>query len=132
MHSIYRIKKEDLDKIPREGPALIVCNHVSFFDPPILLGVLPRPARFVMWHGFYDIPLVGRIFKGLKSIPIGNAKERADLVPLAYDKIAEELEDGHLVVIFPEGQITRTGEVVTNASQQHHASPGRVSPALRA
>ncbi len=111
MHSIYRIKKEGLDKIPREGPALIVCNHVSFFDPPILLGVLPRPARFVMWHGFYDIPLVGRIFKGLKSIPIGNAKERADLVPLAYDKIAEELEDGHLVVIFPEGQITRSGEL---------------------
>ncbi len=113
MHSIYRIKKRDLDKIPKEGPALIVCNHVSFFDPPILLGVLPRPARFVMWHGFYDLPIVGYIFKWLKTIPIGNSRERADLIPLAYDKIAEELEAGHLVVIFPEGQITRSGELNT-------------------
>lgn len=110
-HSVYRIKKIDLDKIPKEGPALIVCNHVSFFDPPILLGVLPRPARFIMWHGFYDLPIAGRLFKWLKTIPIGNAKERADLVPLAYDKIAEELEAGHLVVIFPEGHITKTGEL---------------------
>lgn len=110
-HSVYRIKKQDLDKIPKEGPALIVCNHVSFFDPPILLGVLPRPARFVMWHSFYDIPIAGRLFKWLKTIPIGNSRERADLIPLAYDKIAEELEAGHLVVIFPEGHITRTGEL---------------------
>lgn len=111
VHSVYRIKKEDLDKIPSEGPALIVCNHVSFFDPPILLSVLPRPARFIMWHSFYDIPIAGRLFRWLKTIPIGNAKERADLIPLAYDKIAEELAAGHLVVIFPEGHITRSGEL---------------------
>lgn len=111
MHSVYRIKKVDLDKIPKDGPALIVCNHVSFFDPPILLGILPRPARFIMWHSFYDLPVAGRLFKWLKTIPIGNARERADLVPLAYDKIAEELEAGHLVVIFPEGHITKTGEL---------------------
>ena len=110
-HGVYRIKKIDLDKIPKEGPALVVCNHVSFFDPPILLGILPRPARFVMWHGFYSLPVAGRLFKWLKSIPIGNAKDRADLVPLAYDKIAEELEAGNLVVIFPEGHITKTGEL---------------------
>ncbi len=113
VHGIYRIKKTNIDNIPKEGPALIVCNHVSFFDPPILLGVLPRPARFVMWYGFYNLPIAGRLFKWLKTIPIGNARERADLVPLAYDKIAEELEAGHLVVIFPEGHITKTGELNT-------------------
>ncbi len=111
MHSIYRIKKEDLDKIPKEGPVLIVCNHVSFFDSPIMLAVLPRPARFIMWYGFYELPVAGRLFKWLKTIPIGNAKERADLVPLAYDKIAEELEAGHMVVVFPEGHITKNGEL---------------------
>ena len=111
MHSIYRIKKRDLDKLPKEGPVLVVCNHVSFFDPPILLGVLPRPARFVMWHGFYDIPVVGRIFKWLKTIPIGSPRENPELIREAYDKIAEELEAGHMVVIFPEGHITRTGEL---------------------
>lgn len=111
MHSIYRIEKQDLDKLPKEGPVLVVCNHVSFFDPPILLSVLPRPARFIMWHGFYDIPVIGRVFKWLKTIPIGSPKERPDLIPQAYDQIAEELEAGHMVVIFPEGHITRTGEL---------------------
>lgn len=110
-HCVYRIKKEDLDKIPETGPALLVCNHVSFFDPPILLGVLPRPARFVMWYGFYELPIAGKLFKWLKSIPIGNRRERPELVSQAFDTIAEELEAGRLVVVFPEGTITRNGEI---------------------
>lgn len=64
-----------------------------------------------MWHGFYDLPVAGKIFKWLKTIPIGNSRDRADLVPLAFDKIAEELEAGNLVVIFPEGGITKDGEL---------------------
>lgn len=111
MHSVYRISKEDLDKIPEQGPALLVCNHVSFFDPPILLGVLPRPARFVMWYGFYELPVVGRLFKWLRSIPIGNRRDRPELVDQAFDSIAQELEAGKLVVIFPEGGITRNGNI---------------------
>jgi 1-acyl-sn-glycerol-3-phosphate acyltransferase len=110
-HCIYRIKKEDLNKIPETGAALLVCNHVSFFDPPILLGILPRPARFVMWYSFYELPIIGRLFQWLKSIPIGNRRERPELVKQAFDTIAEELEAGRLVVVFPEGSITRDGEV---------------------
>ncbi len=110
-HCVYRIKKEDLDKIPETGPALLVCNHVSFFDPPILLGVLPRPARFVMWYGFYELPIVGNLFKWLKSIPISNRRERPELVSRAFENIAQELEAGRLVVVFPEGSITRDGEI---------------------
>lgn len=110
-HCVYRISKEDLDKIPEEGPALLVCNHVSFFDPPILLGVLPRPARFVMWYGFYELPVAGQLFKWLRSIPIGNRRDRPELVTKAFDSIAEELEAGKLVVIFPEGTITRNGNI---------------------
>lgn len=111
MHMVYRIDTHDLDKIPKEGPALLVCNHVSFFDPAILLGELPRPARFVMWYSFYEAPVFTYLFKGLKSIPIGNRRDRPELVEEAFDRIAEELEAGRLVVIFPEGTITRDGEM---------------------
>lgn len=111
VHSIYRVKKYDLSHIPKEGPALIVCNHVSFVDPALLLGVLPRPARFVMWHSFYELPVVGNLFKWLNSIPIGNSRSRPELVNQAFDKIAEALENGELVVIFPEGGITLDGEL---------------------
>lgn len=111
VHSIYRIKKQDLDNIPKSGPALLVCNHVSFVDPALLLAVIPRPARFVMWYGFYELPVAGRLFRWLKSIPIGNRRERPELVQQAFDDVAEALENGQLVVIFPEGGITRTGEM---------------------
>ena len=111
MHMIYRINTEGMEKIPREGPALLVCNHVSFFDPAILLGELPRPARFVMWYSFYEAPVFTYLFKGLKSIPIGNRRERPELIDEAFDRVAEELAAGRLVVVFPEGTITRDGEM---------------------
>ena len=111
LHSVYRIEKQGLANIPKTGPALLVCNHVSFFDPAILLSVIPRPARFVMWYSFYEIPVIGRLFRWLKTIPIGNRRERPELIKEAFDQIAKELEEGRLVVIFPEGGITRDGEL---------------------
>lgn len=111
VHSIYRVKKLELANIPTQGPALIVCNHVSFVDPALLLGVLPRPARFVMWHSIYELPVVGNVFKWLKSIPIGNSRSRPELVEAAFDEIADALDNGELVVIFPEGGITHNGEL---------------------
>ena len=110
-HAIYRPKTENFHHIPEHGPALIVCNHVSFFDPPLLYAHLPRPARFVMWFSFYEIPLIGRVFSWVKAIPIGNRKHKPELVEKAFDEIAKELEAGGLVVIFPEGGITQTGEL---------------------
>ena len=89
----------------------MVCNHVAFVDPALLLGVIPRPARFVMWYGFYELPLVGRLFKWVNSIPIGNRKQRPELVEEAFDEVAQALENGELVVVFPEGGITRTGDI---------------------
>jgi len=111
VHSVYRVEKQGIANIPKEGPALLVCNHVAFVDPALLLGVIPRPARFVMWYGFYEIPVLGNLFKWLNSIPIGNRKQRPELVDEAFDKIAEALDNGELVVVFPEGGITRTGDI---------------------
>ncbi len=110
-HAVYRVKTENFDNIPEQGPALIVCNHISFFDPPIVYGHLPRPARFVMWYGFYELPIIGRAFSWVKAIPIGTRKERPELVAQAFDEVAAELERGGLVVIFPEGGISRDGEL---------------------
>lgn len=111
VHSVYRIKKQGIENIPKQGPALLICNHVSFVDPALLLAVIPRPARFVMWYGFYELPVIGRLFRWLKSIPIGNRRERPELVKQAFDDVAQALENGELVVIFPEGGITKTGEM---------------------
>ena len=112
IHSIYRVNKKDLQHVPEQGAALVVCNHVSFVDPALVLAVLPRPARFLMYYAFYELPLVKYLFKGLNSIPIGTKKDNPETIDRAFDTISHALENGELVVIFPEGAITRTGEIV--------------------
>lgn len=111
VHVMYRIEKQGLDKIPREGPALLVCNHVSFLDPVIVGSNIPRPARFVMYHKIWKLPLAHQFFKTVKAIAIAPAKEDPEMLEEAYRRIARSLDDGDLVVIYPEGGITYDGEI---------------------
>ena len=111
IHSIYRIKKSDLHHIPKEGPAVLVCNHVSFIDPILIFAVSPRPIRFVMYHAIYDLPVVNMLFKLLKTIPIASRKEKPEVFQLAFDTIADAIDNNEVVCIFPEGAITRDGEL---------------------
>jgi 1-acyl-sn-glycerol-3-phosphate acyltransferase len=89
----------------------LVCNHVSFVDPVIILALGPRPIRFVMHYWFYELPLVKYMFKGLRSIPIASRREDPEVLAEAMESIADALDKGHLVCIFPEGGITRDGEI---------------------
>ena len=111
MHTIYRIGKHDLHHIPQEGPAVLACNHVSFVDPVVIGAVCPRPMRFVMYHKIYNTPVAKHFFRNAGAIPIAPQKEDPELLNKAYDSIAEALENGELVCIFPEGGLTPDGEV---------------------
>ena len=108
---MYRLRTINRENIPMDGPALLVCNHVSFVDWMILASACKRPARFVMYHGFLKMPLVGWLFRDAKVIPISPAREDEKLMDAAFDRIAAELADGELVCIFPEGAITKDGEL---------------------
>ena len=107
----YRIRPVGSQNIPDEGPAVIVCNHVSFMDPIILGGSIRRPMRFVMYYKIFDIPLLNFFFRTAKAIPIAAAHEDEQLMNDAFATIDAELADGNLVCIFPEGGITGDGEV---------------------
>ena len=111
IHSVYRLRKNGIDNIPEEGPAVIACNHVSFVDALVILAASPRPIRFVMDHNIFKFPVLSFIFRTGKAIPIASAKENEALLNQAYDKVAEALEQGELVGIFPEGRITDTGDL---------------------
>ncbi len=108
---LYRIRSQGLEIIPDQGPALLVCNHVSFLDALIIGGSVRRPVRFVMYYKIFQIPLLRFLFESAKAIPIASAKEDASLLEQAFDKIDGELAAGNLVCIFPEGSITRDGEI---------------------
>jgi len=113
IHSIYRIGKEDLHHIPDSGAAVLVCNHVSFADPVIINAISNRPIRFVMIDTIYNLPVANWFFKVLKAIPIASAKKKPKLVEQAFDEIENALANGELVCIFPEGSITRDGELAS-------------------
>ncbi len=108
---IYRIRVEGLENIPAQGPAVLVCNHVSFVDWLIISASIQRPVRFVMHYSFMNIPVLSFFFRGAKVIPIAGAKEDVDIMEKAFDQISATLNDAEIVCIFPEGQITRDGKV---------------------
>lgn len=111
INTMYRIKTKGLENIPDEGPAVVVCNHVSFVDALILGGSIRRPVRFVMYHKIFKIPVLSFIFRNAKAIPIAPAKEDQAMMERAFNEIARELEEGNVVGIFPEGAITHDGEM---------------------
>ncbi|MCP4235713.1 MAG: MFS transporter, partial [Aestuariibacter sp.] len=109
IHSVYRVNKIDLDKIPDHGPVLLICNHVSFVDALILAGSIRRPIRFVMYYRIFQLPVLSFIFKTANAIPIAAAKEKPELMRQAFDQISAALQDDEVVCIFPEGKITESG-----------------------
>lgn len=111
VNTLYRIRLEGFDRIPEEGPALLVCNHVSFMDALIIGGNVRRPVRFVMYYKIFNIPVLSFIFRTAKAIPIAGYKENPELLTKAFDEVDKELAAGNLVCIFPEGGLTKDGEI---------------------
>ncbi|MDH3714697.1 MAG: MFS transporter [Gammaproteobacteria bacterium] len=111
IHTVYSVQKDGLDKIPEQGAALLVCNHVSFVDPLVIAGCIRRPIRFVMYYKIFQLPILNFVFRTAGAIPIAGRKEDPHLLERAYESIDAALNNGELVCIFPEGQITRDGKL---------------------
>jgi hypothetical protein len=110
--TVYRVRRVGVERIPAEGPALIVANHVSFVDALVLMAMSPRPIRFVMDLGIFRIPVLAWLFRQVKAIPIASARVDPQMMERAFERVSEALRDGQLVCIFPEGRITDNGEMV--------------------
>ncbi len=112
VRTLYRLRIEGIEEhVPDEGPALLVCNHVSYMDALILAASTPRPVRFVMYHRIFQIPVLRWIFRTARAIPIAPEKEDAALMQQAFDEIDRTLAEGELVAIFPEGRLTADGSI---------------------
>ncbi len=109
--ALYRLKVTGLENVPMEGPALLVCNHVSYMDAVLILGAVPRPTRFVMYYKIFDIPGMNVVFRATRAIPIAGAKEDPELMERAFAEVDAALAEGELVCIFPEGRLTSDGEI---------------------
>src|SRR3546814_17470594 len=73
VRSLYRLRPRGIDNIPDDGPALVVCNPVSYMDALILSASIPRPVRFVLYYRIFNIPVMRRMFRPSKG---QNGRER--------------------------------------------------------
>ncbi len=108
---IYRFRVRGGDNIPLHGPAILVCNHVSFVDAMLLMAASPRPIRFIMDHRIFAVPLLGWLFRLAKAIPVAPQHEDAALYAQAFTQARRVLDEGDLLCIFPEGGLTKDGSL---------------------
>ncbi len=108
---LYRVRVVHPDNIPAEGAAVLAANHATYVDWLFMASASTRPVRFVMDNEFAKLPLIRFLFRDAKVIPIASGRDDPEVLQQAYDRIAGELEAGELVCIFPEGGITRDGQL---------------------
>lgn len=104
-HSIYRIRILGAENVPSRGPALLVCNHLSFVDGLLVGACIQRFVRFMAWSGFFKKTPLGWLLTTMKAIPVAPGKDARG----AIERARGELQAGHVVCIFAEGAISRTG-----------------------
>jgi 1-acyl-sn-glycerol-3-phosphate acyltransferase len=112
LHLLYRLRADGLRHIPRDGAALLVANHVTFIDSLLIAALSPRATRFVMHKKYYEIWGLGWFFRMVGAIPIAGYREDPAMLDRAMDLIDDALAHDELVVIFPEGALTRDGEMI--------------------
>ncbi len=107
----YRLRVRGLENIPDKGPVIIVANHVSYVDALVITAACRRPIQFVMDHSIFQTPFLGWAFRQMKAIPIASAKEDPAMMERAFERVRQTLAEGDVVGIFPEGKLTRDGEM---------------------
>lgn len=129
IHTFYRLKIVGGENIPDRGGALLVCNHVAFIDGMVISASLKRPARFLMDRAIYNLPVINFFSRILKIIPISQDDAPKALAG-ALREAREELKSGGIVCIFPEGALSRTGNMLSFRRGHAHIMKGLRVPVI--
>ena len=128
-NSLYRLRIVGHQHVPTNGGALLVPNHVSFIDGFLLIASLDRRVRFVVDAEYANQPLFKPFMKTLGVIPI-SSHGGLRMVLRALRDAGAALDQGDLVCIFPEGQITRTGTLLPFRRGFERITKGRQAPVI--
>ena len=104
--TVYQPHYIGFENIPESGGVILVSNHVSYMDGPIIDAGCKRPVRYVIDEAIYHTPGVHWLMSRYKAIPISPNRKS---VEAAFEQISQLLRDGEVVCIFPEGFLTFTG-----------------------
>lgn len=94
-------------RVPKEGGLLILPNHVSDCDPPVTQWACPRPVHFMAKEELFAVPLLACVIRKCGAFPVRRGS--ADLKSLRH--AVNLLRDGEAVVLYPEGQVSESGEL---------------------
>ena len=110
-HGSYRLNVQDAERIPAEGPAVLVCNHVSLVDVLVIQAASPRPVRFLLDQRFFRLPILGRLLRHSGAIAAPLDGSDPDRLARAQAEAAAVLGGGDLVAVFPEVTHTPDGRL---------------------
>ncbi len=127
--TLYKLRVLGRSNVPDQGPALLTPNHVSFVDGLFVMGTIDRPIRFVVYAEYFKRPLLGRFLRTMGAIPIAG-RGGPKMILEAFREAGKALDNGELVCIFPEGQITRTGMTLPFQRGLERIIKGRDAPII--
>ncbi len=127
-HTIYRIRIIGQEHVPLRGPALLVCNHLSHVDGFLVGACVQRFVRFAVYRPFYEHWALHRLLKMMNAIPMGTGSRRETVESIAIAR--QELQNGHVVCIFAEGSISRTGNLLPFKRGFEHIAGGLDVPII--
>ncbi|PYT50138.1 MAG: acyl-[ACP]--phospholipid O-acyltransferase [Acidobacteria bacterium] len=110
-HTLYRLDVVGRENVPARGGALLTPNHASMADAVLLIASIDRPIRFIMFKGSYEHPLVKPFAKIMGVIPIASDQGPREMIH-SLRMATDALKSGEVVCIFPEGQMTRIGQML--------------------
>jgi 1-acyl-sn-glycerol-3-phosphate acyltransferase len=107
MRRLFRLESVGGHHVPATGPVLLVSNHLSVLDPPLVGGATDRQLSFLAKAELFRIPLFGRLIRGLNARPV--RREGADAAALR--EALRMLGEGRALLVFPEGTRGSGGEL---------------------
>ena len=125
----YKIKVVGLENLPKQGGALLVCNHISYADPTLILASAQRSIRFLMFREIYEHPMIHPIARAMKVIPV-SFKDRPKAILQSLSEAKKAIQEGDLVCIFAEAGLTRHGNLLPFLKGFEHIMEGLDAPII--
>ncbi|MGV3618090.1 MAG: lysophospholipid acyltransferase family protein [Fimbriimonas sp.] len=94
-------------RVPREGGVLILSNHLSDIDPAVVQYACPRAPHYMAKSELFEVPVLRTLLRIFGSFPV----KRGEPDRKALKHAADLLKAGEAVVIFPEGQLSESGDL---------------------
>jgi 1-acyl-sn-glycerol-3-phosphate acyltransferase len=127
LRTIWRFRTSGLENVPRSGPLIVACNHISYLDPPALGAAMPRPVSYMAKHELFKIPILGPVIARLNAFPVDRTRGDA----AAIKRAVAVLREGAALGIFPEGTRNKDGTVKpqSGVALLHYLSGAPILPA---